>query len=274
MTENVNHSQTALLRLLQIMDELRANCPWDRKQTMASLRHLTLEETYELSDAILTEDLNAIKVELGDLLLHIVFYAKIASEQEAFNFADIANSLCDKLIRRHPHVYGDEKTDNEQLIKQRWEVQKLSEQPEGKRSALAGVPRSLPPLLKALRIQEKARGVGFDWENKTQVWDKVQEELSELNHAVILDDSEAILDEFGDVLFSLVNYARFLDINPETALERTNRKFISRFQALEQAVQADGLLIHDLSLEKLEQYWQAAKQLERNQLEQQEKSDY
>ncbi|OUD16060.1 nucleoside triphosphate pyrophosphohydrolase [Thioflexithrix psekupsensis] len=269
MTENVNHSQTALLRLLQIMDELRANCPWDRKQTMASLRHLTLEETYELSDAILTEDLNAIKVELGDLLLHIMFYAKIASEQEAFNFADIANSLCDKLIRRHPHVYGDEKTDNEQLIKQRWEVQKLSEQPEGKRSALAGVPRSLPPLLKALRIQEKARGVGFDWENKTQVWDKVQEELSELNHAVILDDSEAILDEFGDVLFSLVNYARFLDINPETALERTNRKFISRFQALEQAVQADGLLIHDLSLEKLEQYWQAAKLLE-----QQEKSDY
>ncbi len=253
----------AFRRLLTVMNELRAGCPWDRKQTLDSLRHLTIEETYELSDAILNGTPDEIKTELGDLLLHIVFYTKIASEQEAFDIGDVINGLCDKLVRRHPHVYGDASADNEGEIKRRWEVQKLAEQAEGKRSVFAGVPNSLPPLLKAFRIQEKARGVGFDWDETAQVWAKVQEELGELQESVAAGDIEHMTDEFGDVLFSLINYARFINVNPETALEQTNRKFIRRFLLLEQAVQADGKVLHELPLSELDRYWDAAKAQER-----------
>jgi len=256
-------------RLLNIMDELREKCPWDRKQTIESLRHLTIEETYELSDAILSENMAEIKKELGDILLHIVFYARIASEKQAFDMADVLTAICEKLIKRHPHIYPDESgqklevTDEEQ-VKQNWEKLKLK---EGSKSVLAGVPKSLPALVKAMRIQEKAKGAGFDWEERSQVWQKVNEELSEFRDQIDREtekplDPQAAESEFGDLLFSLVNYARFLDINPETALERTNRKFIQRFLFLEEQSKADGRDLHSMTLQEMDDYWERAKALE------------
>jgi XTP/dITP diphosphohydrolase len=255
-------------RLLTIMDELRAQCPWDRKQTMESLRHLTIEETYELSDAILENDLPEIKKELGDVLLHIVFYAKIASEStpesaQYFDIKDVLNGICDKLVSRHPHIYSDVVADTEEAVKQNWEKLKLK---EGNKSVLGGVPTSLPALVKAMRIQEKARGAGFDWDEKEQVWEKVEEELQEFKANFDIETGEAIDQreaegEFGDLLFSLVNYTRFVDINPETALERTNKKFIKRFQYMEQASQADGKTLGEMTLSEMDAYWNRAKQL-------------
>lgn len=238
------------------MDELRAQCPWDKKQTLQSLRHLTIEETYELGDAILDNDLDEVKKELGDLLLHIVFYAKIGSETGDFDIADVANSICDKLIHRHPHIYGDVKVENEEEVKQNWEKLKLK---EGKKSVLEGVPKSLPALVKASRIQDKARGVGFDWEQPEQVWEKVQEELSEFHEEVQNADKDKIESEFGDVLFSLINYARFLDINPEDALERTNKKFIFRFQHLEKRAAEIGKPLSEMTLAEMDVFWNEAK---------------
>ena len=249
-------------RLLTIMDELRKLCPWDRKQTIASLRHLTIEETFELSDAILDQDLEEVKNELGDILLHIVFYAKIGSEKKSFDIASVINALCEKLIRRHPHIYGETIAGDEEAVKQNWEKIKLSE--KGNRNVLGGVPRSLPAMIKAMRIQEKARGVGFDWEEKHQVWDKVEEEMKEFKEEFnLLDgsevDKEKATGEFGDLLFSLINYARFVDINPEEALEKTNRKFIHRFQYLEKAVKDQGKKLEDMSLEEMDVFWNQAK---------------
>ncbi|MGP1478420.1 MAG: nucleoside triphosphate pyrophosphohydrolase [Capnocytophaga sp.] len=246
----------AFERLLNIMDDLRAKCPWDKKQTMQSLRHLTIEETYELGDAILNEDLQEVKKELGDLLLHIVFYAKIGSETNAFDIADVANSVCDKLIERHPHIYGDVKVENEEDVKRNWEKIKLK---EGNKSVLGGVPKSLPALVKATRIQDKAAGVGFDWNHIDQVFAKVKEEIEELHAEVKAEDSSHIEEEFGDVLFSLINYARFLKVNPEDALERTNKKFIQRFQYLEQKASEEGKALKDMTLNEMEAYWQEAK---------------
>lgn len=248
-------------RLLTIMDELRAQCPWDRKQTMDSLRHLTIEETYELSDAILEADLAEVKKELGDVMLHLVFYSKIASETAAFDVGDVLNGICDKLIARHPHIYGDMKADTEEQVKQNWEQLKLK---EGNRSVLSGVPASLPALVKAMRIQEKARGAGFDWEEKEQVWEKVREEMEEFQQEFNAVDAEAIdrtkaEGEFGDLLFSLVNYARFIDLNPETALERTNKKFIRRFQYLEKRAKEQGKALHDMTLAEMDVFWEEAK---------------
>lgn len=248
-------------RLLTIMDELREQCPWDRKQTIDSLRHLTIEETYELSDAILQNDLQEIKKELGDILLHIVFYSRIASETNDFDVADVLNSICDKLISRHPHIYSDTKVKNEEDVKRNWEKLKLK---EGNKSTFSGVPASLPALIKAMRIQEKARGAGFDWDDKSQVWTKVEEELNEFKCHINIDNGE-IEDqaeaeaEFGDLLFSLVNYARFAGINPETALERTNKKFISRFQFMEKAALDDGKTFINLTLAEMDVYWNKAK---------------
>lgn len=252
-------------RLLTIMDELREQCPWDRKQTMDTLRHLTIEETYELSDAILEGDLKEVKKELGDVLLHIVFYAKIGSESAdshvQFDVKDVLNGICEKLISRHPHIYGNFVAEDEEAVKQNWEKLKLK---EGNKSVLSGVPGSLPALVKAMRIQEKARGVGFDWDEKSQVWDKVQEELTEfkahfdIENGEVIDQKEAE-GEFGDLLFSLVNYSRFVDINPETALERTNKKFISRFQYLEEAARSKGKSLSDMTLEEMDVYWNEAK---------------
>lgn len=253
----MNEKLKAFERLLIIMDELREQCPWDKKQTMESLRHLTIEETYELSDAILDNNYNEIKKELGDLMLHIVFYARIASETNHFNIADVLNAICDKLISRHPHIYGDVKVNNEEEVKANWEKLKLK---EGNKSVLAGVPVSLPALVKASRIQEKARGVGFDWDNKQQVWDKVQEELNEFE---IEDKKEnnhtKIEEEFGDLLFSLVNYARFIGVNPEDALERTNKKFIKRFTYLEEESKKDGKNLSEMTLAEMDEYWNRAK---------------
>ena len=246
----------AFERLLNIMDDLRAKCPWDKKQTMQSLRHLTIEETYELGDAILNEDLQEVKKELGDLLLHIVFYAKIGSETNAFDIADVANSVCDKLIERHPHIYGDVKVENEEDVKRNWEKIKLK---EGNKSVLGGVPKSLPALVKATRIQDKAAGVGFDWNHIDQVFAKVKEEIEELHAEVKVQDSSHIEEGFGDVLFSLINYARFLKVNPEDALERTNKKFIQRFQYLEQKASEKGKALKDMTLNEMEAYWQEAK---------------
>ena len=220
----MNEKLKAFERLLIIMDELREKCPWDKKQTLDSLRHLTIEETYELCDAILEKDMDGIKGELGDLFLHLVFYSKIASEQKNFDVADVLNGVCEKLIHRHPHIYGDVKVENEEDVKRNWEQLKLK---EGKTSVLQGVPTSLPALVKASRIQDKAKGVGFDWDNKDQVWEKVQEEIAEFQNEERVGDREKMEDEFGDVLFSLVNYARFVGLNPEDALERTNKKFIN-----------------------------------------------
>ena len=246
----------AFERLLNIMDDLRAKCPWDKKQTMQSLRHLTIEETYELGDAILSNDLQEVKKELGDLLLHIVFYAKIGSETNSFNIADVANGVCDKLIIRHPHIYGDVKVDNEEDVKRNWEKIKLK---EGNKSVLGGVPKSLPALVKASRIQDKAAGVGFDWDNIDDVFAKVKEEIEELHAEVKAQKHTAIEAEFGDVLFSLINYARFLKVNPEDALERTNKKFIARFQYLERKAADSGKSLRDMTLAEMETYWQEAK---------------
>lgn len=250
-------------RLLTIMDELREQCPWDKKQTMDTLRHLTIEETYELSDAILEKDLPEIKKELGDIMLHLVFYSRIASETGDFDVADVLNAICDKLISRHPHIYGDVKVENEEQVKQNWEQLKLK---EGNKSVLGGVPQSLPALVKAMRIQEKARGVGFDWEEKSQVWGKVEEEMQEFkelfnaeNEEVI--DAEKAEGEFGDLLFSLVNYARFINLNPETALERTNKKFIKRFQYLEQKAKETNKNLKDMTLAEMDVFWEEAKKI-------------
>jgi len=244
-------------RLLTIMDELRAQCPWDKKQTMETLRHLTIEETYELGDAVLDNDLEEVKKELGDVLLHIVFYSKIGSETNDFDIADVCNSICDKLIHRHPHIYGDVKVDNEDDVKRNWENLKLK---EGKKSVLEGVPQSLPALVKANRIQEKVAGVGFDWEKPEQVWEKVEEELNEFKAEVALGDKNAMESEFGDVLFSMVNYARFLKINPENALERTNKKFSKRFQYLEEKAKAINKPLKDMTLAEMDVFWEEAKQ--------------
>ena len=243
-------------RLLDIMDDLRAKCPWDKKQTMESLRHLTIEETYELGDAILNNDLQEVKKELGDLLLHIVFYAKIGSETGEFDIADVANGVCDKLIVRHPHIYGDVKVANEEDVKRNWEKIKLQ---EGNKSVLGGVPQSLPALVKASRIQDKAAGVGFDWDNIDDVFAKIKEEIDELHAEVKAQKHTAIEAEFGDVLFSLINYARFLKVNPEDALERTNKKFITRFQYLERKAAESGKSLRDMTLTEMESYWQEAK---------------
>jgi XTP/dITP diphosphohydrolase len=250
-------------RLLTIMDELRAQCPWDKNQTTESLRHLTIEETFELSDAILEGNPEEIKKELGDLMLHIVFYAKIGSEEGNFDMKTMIDSLCEKLIRRHPHIYGNVKADNEEAVKQNWEKIKLQE--KGNVSVLGGVPRSLPALIKSMRIQEKARGVGFDWEEKHQVWEKVEEEMQEFKDEfnVVTDaeiDREKAAGEFGDLLFSLINYARFIDINPEEALERTNLKFIKRFQYLENAAKNSGKPLSEMTLAEMDVYWNEAKE--------------
>tara|TARA_R110001592_G_scaffold173524_1_gene412152 strand:+ start:2176 stop:2937 length:762 start_codon:yes stop_codon:yes gene_type:complete len=245
----------AFVRLLNIMDDLRAKCPWDMKQTMQSLRHLTIEETYELTDAIHDNDLEEVKKELGDLMLHLVFYAKIGSETNSFNITDVLNGICEKLIHRHPHIYGDVEVANEEEVKANWEKLKLK---EGKKSVLEGVPRALPALVKAIRIQDKARGVGFDWDNKEQVWDKVNEEIQEFK-AEADKKSDKMEDEFGDVLFSLINYGRFLNLNPEDALEKTNKKFIKRFQYLETESAKDGKKMGEMTLEEMDVYWNKAK---------------
>ena len=248
---------SAFNRLLDIMDELREKCPWDQKQTLESLRHLTIEETYELADAILDNDLQEIKKELGDVLLHIVFYAKIGSEKKAFDIADVANSISDKLIDRHPHIYSNVVVENEEDVKQNWEKLKLK---EGKTSVLEGVPKSLPAVVKANRIQDKVAGVGFDWEEPQQVWEKVQEELSELNEEIKKGNKENIESEFGDVLFSMINYARFIDVNPENALEKTNKKFIKRFQYLEKEAKKEGKELSDMSLTEMDVHWENSKE--------------
>lgn len=250
-------------RLLTIMDELRENCPWDKKQTMETLRHLTIEETYELSDSILEGDLNEVKKEIGDLMLHLVFYARIASEQRKFDIADVIHALCDKLVERHPHIYGDVIANDEETVKSNWEKIKLR---QGNKSVLEGVPKSLPALVKAIRIQDKARGVGFDWEKKEQVWEKVEEEMQEFKKEFNAESEESInkekaMAEFGDLLFSLVNYARFIRIDPEEALERTNKKFIKRFQYLEVESAKDGKKLGEMTLAEMDAYWEKAKSL-------------
>ena len=249
----------AFRHLLEIMDELREKCPWDRAQTFDTLRNLTVEETFELADAIIEKDYKDMCKELGDLQLHIVFYAKVASETGLFTMTDVLNRLCDKLIRRHPHIYGEVKADSADQVHDNWEKIKL--QTEGNRSVLGGIPSGMPALTKAYRIQDKVSGVGFDWDNKEQVWDKVQEELGELKAEVESGTPERVEEEFGDVLFSLINYARFLDVHPEDALEKTNRKFMRRFQLLEQLVKTDGRLLTDMTLAEMDEYWERAKQI-------------
>lgn len=253
----------AFNRLLTVMDELRENCPWDKKQTWESLRHLTIEEMYELSDSILDGDVQGVKKELGDLMLHLVFYARIASEKKQFDIADVLHSICDKLIERHPHVYSDVIATDEETVKANWEKIKLK---SGNKSVLEGVPTSLPALVKAIRIQDKARGVGFDWEKKEQVWQKVEEEMREFQREFNPENGEPIdskraLSEFGDLLFSLVNFARFIQIDPEEALERTNKKFIKRFQYLEQESAKDGKKMGEMTLAEMDAYWEKAKGL-------------
>ncbi|SDH73221.1 nucleoside triphosphate pyrophosphohydrolase [Winogradskyella thalassocola] len=248
----------AFERLLTIMDELREQCPWDKKQTMESLRHLTIEEVYELGDAILDNDLNEVKKELGDVLLHIVFYSKIGSETNDFDIADVCNSICDKLISRHPHIYGDVVVKDEAEVKRNWEQLKLK---EGKSSVLEGVPKSLPAVVKASRIQEKVAGVGFDWERPEQVFEKVEEEIAELKAEILKGDQDAIESEFGDVMFSMINYARFLKVNPENALERTNKKFIKRFQYLESKAKYLDKSLKDMTLSEMDVFWEEAKLL-------------
>jgi len=254
---NKTQQLKAFERLLIIMDELREQCPWDKKQTMETLRHLTIEEVYELGDAILDKDLDEVKKELGDVLLHIVFYSRIGSETNGFDIADVCNSICDKLIERHPHIYGDVKVENEDDVKRNWEQIKLKE--KGKTSVLQGVPKSLPAMVKANRIQDKAAGVGFDWEEPHQVYEKVEEELQELKTEVASGDQDKIESEFGDVLFSLINYARFLRINPENALERTNKKFIKRFQYLESKSNELNKPLSEMTLSEMDVFWEEAK---------------
>lgn len=248
----------AFSRLLDIMDKLRVECPWDRKQTMETLRSLTIEETYELSDAICEGDMPEIKKELGDLLLHVVFYAKIATEKNAFTIKEVIDSLCEKLIYRHPHIFSDVKVKDEKEVERNWEQLKLKEKGRGKR-VMEGVPKTMPSLIKAMRMQDKARGVGFDWDEKEQVWDKVEEEISELKEEFKTGNKEKMEDEFGDVMFSLVNAARLYDINPDDALESTNRKFLKRFSYLEEKVLAQGKNIKDLSLTEMDKLWEEAK---------------
>ena len=248
----------AFSRLLDIMEDLRAKCPWDMKQTMETLRPLTIEETYELGDAILDGDLEEVKKELGDIMLHMVFYAKIGSEKKAFDIADVLNSICEKLISRHPHIYGDVEVNGEEEVKANWEKLKLK---EGKKSVLEGVPRSLPAMVKATRIQEKARGIGFDWEETQQVWDKVEEELGELKHEVLQLNQQNTEAEYGDLLFSMINLARFLKVDPESALERTNKKFIKRFTHLENKAAALNRSLSDMTLAEMDEIWEEAKRL-------------
>lgn len=249
--------EQAFSRLLQIMDDLREKCPWDRKQTIQSLRQLTIEELYELTDAITEQDYKGIREELGDLLLHIVFYAKIGSEQRQFSITDVITGVCDKLVARHPHIYGDVKVNNEEDVKQNWEKLKLK---EGKDSVLSGVPVSLPALVKSMRLQEKAKQVGFEWENRDQVWDKVKEEMEELKEAVAAGDPGEMEAEFGDLLFSLVNYSRFMKIDAENALERTNKKFIRRFRAMEGMAAAEGRRLDEMSLTEMDGLWNKVKE--------------
>lgn len=260
--ENRALALEAFDRLLTIMDELRAQCPWDKKQTIESLRYLTIEETFELSDAIMDQDMEEVRKELGDILLHIVFYAKIASETSVFNISDVINSLCEKLIRRHPHIYGDVNAEDEEQVKKNWEQIKQQEN-GGKKKVLSGVPKSMPALVKAIRIQEKARAVGFDWDHKDQVWEKVQEEIGELKEEVDAPqpNPEKLEGEFGDVIFSLINYARFVNVNPEDALEKTNKKFIKRFNYLEEQSKKDGKELSQMTLEEMDRYWNEAKKL-------------
>lgn len=260
----MNTTADAFFRLIKIMDELREQCPWDKKQTIHTLRPMTIEETYELADAITDSDWKGIKEELGDLLLHIVFYAKIGKEQQQFTIEDIINGVCDKLIARHPHIYGDPanagqvvKVESDEDVKRNWEKLKLK---EGKKSVLAGVPVSLPATVKAMRLQEKARQMGFEWEVKEQVWDKVEEEITELKEAIAEGRQDKMEDEFGDVVFSLINYARFLQIDAENALERTNKKFISRFTKMEQQALADGRKLEDMTLQEMDVIWNTIKQ--------------
>jgi XTP/dITP diphosphohydrolase len=248
----------AFERLLNIMDDLRAKCPWDQKQTMETLRHLTIEETYELSDAILKGDKNEIKKEIGDILLHLVFYSKIGSETNDFNITDVINSLCEKMIFRHPHIYSDVQVKDAAEVTTNWEKLK---QKEGNKGALSGVPNSMPSLLKALRIQDKARAIGFDWEDPSQVWEKVQEELAELQVEVKANHQEKLEQEFGDVFFALINYARFLNVNPEDALEKTNKKFMFRFNYMEQKIKEQGKALADCTLAEMDKYWNEAKKL-------------
>lgn len=255
--------ETAFRRLLTVLDTLRVDCPWDRKQTMESLRHLTIEEMYELTDAILEKDTLEIKKELGDVMMHLLFYAKIADEQNSFDIVDVLNAVCEKLISRHPHIYGEVKVENEHDVKSNWEAIKLK---EGNKSVLGGVPKGLPALVKAFRIQDKVRGVGFDWEDKSQVWAKVEEELSEFKQEFNIEsgkkiDSDKAEAEFGDLLFSLINYARHLGINPENALERTNKKFIYRFNHIEKRASEKGLSLQEMSLDEMDVYWNEAKKL-------------
>ena len=253
-------NNSAFSRLLEIMDDLREKCPWDRKQTIQTLRQQTIEELYELADAITDQDWKSIKEELGDLLLHIVFYAKIGKEQQQFTIDDVINGICEKLIYRHPHIYGDVKVENEEEVKQNWEKLKLK---EGKTSVLSGVPVSLPALVKAMRLQSKAKQVGFEWDNIEQVWDKVREEMEELHEVVQQGNANEIEDEFGDVLFSLVNYSRFLKVDAENALERTNKKFIRRFQQMEQMATAQGKTLDEMSLTEMDGLWNEVKKSEK-----------
>jgi XTP/dITP diphosphohydrolase len=253
----IEQKKEAFERLLTIMDELREKCPWDMKQTLESLRHLSIEEVYELGDAILDGDMEEVKKELGDVFLHLVFYSRIASETEAFDIADVLNSICEKLISRHPHIYGDTVVKDEAEVLSNWEKLKLK---EGKKSVLEGVPRSLPAMVKAQRIQDKAKGVGFDWDNADQVWEKVLEELNEFKEAKTKEDQE---EEFGDLLFSLINYARFKGIHPEDALEKTNKKFIYRFQYLETESAKDGKQMGEMTLNEMDEYWNRAKELKK-----------
>jgi XTP/dITP diphosphohydrolase len=259
--ENTKHTKTleSFEKLLTIMDELREKCPWDQKQTFETLRHLTIEETYELADAIIENNTDEIKKEVGDILLHIVFYAKIGSEIGKFDIKDVIDSLNEKLIRRHPHIYSDTKVENSEQVKENWEQIKLK---EGRKSTLSGVPKTLPALVKAYRIQDKARGVGFDWDNAQQVWDKVEEEIMELKTELKQGNKDKIEQEFGDTLFALINYSRFIDVNPETALERTNKKFINRFQFIEQRVNEEGKSLKDMTLEEMDVIWNEAKKKE------------
>lgn len=247
----------AFKRLLDIMDDLRERCPWDMKQTFETLRHLTIEETYELADAILDNNLDEVKGEIGDLFLHMVFYCKLGSEQGVFDVTSVLNQICDKLVFRHPHIYGDAKAESEEEVKANWEKLKLK---EGKKSVLEGVPKSLPAMVKASRIQEKVRGVGFDWETSDQVWEKVQEELNELK-VEIDTNSNRVEDEFGDLLFSIINYARFVNVNPENALERTNKKFINRFKMMEVLISNKDLVMSEMTLNELDVYWEESKRL-------------
>jgi len=252
----VQQKLKAFERLLQIMDDLRAKCPWDKKQTFESLSYLTIEETYELTDAIIEKNLEEIKGEIGDLMLHMVFYSKLGAEVGAFDVADVLNTVCDKLVERHPHIYGNVVAETEEEVKANWEKIKIK---KNKKSVLSGVPKSLPAMVKATRIQEKARGVGFDWDNKEQVFEKVKEEINELEEELKNESKEKMEDEFGDVLFSLINYARFIGVDPESALEKTNKKFIKRFQYLEEGAKKEGKNIAEMTLDEMNAYWDKAK---------------